>query len=145
MSEIRRALETDYEVIHKLSFDLGYQPEISMVRESLRKILQHPDYEVAVIVEDGKVVGWMNLCVRYRIEDNPFLQIIAVVIDPTKRGMGLGKKFLNYAETQAKKKNLKLIGLYSNKTRIETHKFYRAQGFQETKESFFFTKNIEPK
>ena len=142
MIEIRQAVFSDFESIHKLSHVLVYQPELARLKENLSLVLAHPDYEVVVITENQNVVGWMNLCVRHRIEAESFFQIMAVVVDKEKRGLGLGKKLLNYAESQAKKKNFNFIGLSSGKHRTETHKFYISQGYTREKESYFFSKDI---
>jgi len=142
MIQIRRAHETDLKAIHKLTFELGYSPSEATVLEGLKTLLKHPDYEIAVICKNDLVVGFVQLLVRFRVHDLPFLQIIGVVTDSQKRGLGYGKKLLQHAEARAKEKKLKQVGLYSNKKRTETHKFYKNYGFTEAKESSFFIKEV---
>jgi ribosomal protein S18 acetylase RimI-like enzyme len=146
--EIRQAQLDDAEVIYQLSIQLGYSPTPASVRSSLEILLKHRDYEVVVITEISddlkvqKVVGWITLQLRYRIEDKAFLQVAALVTDESCRGKGYGKKLMNYAEEQARKKELTMVALHSSKSRLKAHGFYEKLGYERKKESFFFIKEV---
>ena len=140
--KIRPATSHDLEPIYQLSSQLGYQPSRETVSSGLQSIQNNPDYETVVLEEDSTVWGWMTLCVRHRIEDVAFLQVAALVTDEKRRGSGFGKMLLDYADRKAREKKLSFVGLYSNIIRTEAHGFYEHVGYQRTKESFFFKKEI---
>lgn len=141
-TEIRTARIDDAPEIQRLAVQLGYNPTLENVLNGLKTILNHADYEIVVIVENARVLGWMSLVVRHRIEDVDFFQIAAIVTEESRRGEGLGKKLIAYAESQAKAKGFAFVGLQSSKRRTEAHKFYENSGFEKSKESFFFEKNL---
>lgn len=140
--QIRRATIEDASAIQRLAVQLGYNPALETVLNGLKTTLSNPDYEPVVIVENETVLGWMNLVIRHRIEDVDFFQIAALVTEESRRGEGLGKKLVAYAETQAKAKGFAFVGLHSSKRRAQAHKFYENSGYQKAKESFFFEKNL---
>lgn len=140
---IRPALVTDLERIHALSIQLGYSPSLPLVRQNLEAMLGHPDCEVVVgTTDDGSVLGWMSLATRLRIEDEPFLEVTALVVDEQTRGTGAGKKLVAYAVASAKKNKLPFVALRSRTSRKEAHGFYEHLGFHKLKESYFFRKDL---
>lgn len=142
-SRIRPARVTDAEDIHRLCAQLEYSPSFDDVVNQLPRLLIHPDYEVLVIQHETQVVGWMTLLKRFRIEDTAFLQVAAVVTEERFRGQGFGKELMEYSKTRAKELSLPFVGLYSSKRRTATHDFYEKIGFKKSKESFFFTKDLD--
>lgn len=141
-SGIRSASMSDAEVIHKLSYQLGYSPTFESVQAHLAQLLVHPDYEVLVIERDREVLGWMTLYKRLRVEDVEFLQVAALVTDERIRGQGLGKSLMAFAEARANEMKLPFVGLHSSLRRTEAHKFYEGIGYSKAKESYFFKKDI---
>lgn len=139
---IRAAQIEDLDSIQKLAVQLGYNPTKETILTGLRELQANGDYEVVVITEADLVVGWMTLCVRHRLEDIPFLQVAAIVTEETRRGSGLGKKLMNYAENRAKEKGLPFVGLHSSKRRSDAHRFYEKTGYEKANESFFFRKTL---
>ncbi len=141
-SGIRQASISDTSVIHKLCYQLGYNPKSDDVRTHLSNLLAHPDYEILVIEKDNEVLGWMSLYKRLRIEDVEFLQVAALVTDERFRGQGLGKSLMAYAEARANEMKLPFVGLHSSMGRIDAHKFYEGIGYTKAKESYFFKKDL---
>lgn len=142
--EIRRAEIGDAKIIHKLSLQLGYSPDLQTVKFNIEKMLALADYDLVVAMdESSQVIGWMSLAIRYRIEDIPFLQVAALVTDETVRGKGAGKLLMNYAADFAQVRRLSFVGLHSSKPRVEAHAFYEHIGYAKAKESFFFRKDLK--
>lgn len=141
--KIRRGSLNDFEVIHQLSWQLGYTPSIEQVKTNITNMLTLKDHDfvVAVNEKDG-VVGWMTLVIRHRIEDTPFLQVAALVTDDNVRGKGVGRLLMNHAAHYAQENNLPFVGLHSSKSRIGAHAFYEHIGYTKAKESYFFRKNL---
>lgn len=140
--QIRPAKIEDAPTIQKLAIQLGYSPTLDTVLKSLRTMQSHRDYEVVVIEEGAQVLGWMTLYIRHRIEDATFLQVAGIVTEESRRGQGLGKQLLQYAEARAKERNLPFVGLHSSKRREEAHRFYEHSGYSKEKESYFFSKDL---
>jgi GNAT superfamily N-acetyltransferase len=142
--KIRKAHINDTEAVHRLSWQLGYSPDLETVQRNISQMLAHADYELVVAVDESSdVIGWMNLSIRHRIEDISFLQVAALVTDEKIRGQGIGRKLMEYAAQYARERKLPFIGLHSSKPRNEAHAFYEHIGYQKTKESFFFRKDTE--
>lgn len=137
---LRNAVPDDFLDIQRLSIQLGYHPTKEHVAKMLEKMSHHSDYEVIVALKDEKVVGWMSLYHRIRIEADSFLQVAALVTDEEVRGEGFGRLLLSYAEEKSKKFGFKCVGLHSSKRRTETHEFYKHVGYSILKESYFFEK-----
>lgn len=142
--KIRKAQISDSDIIHKLSLQLGYTPDLSTVKQNVAHMIKHSDYELVVMTNvSGHLIGWMSLVIRYRIEDVSFLQVAALVIDENVRGRGAGRLLMDYAAEVAKIRHLTFVGLHSSKSRAGAHAFYEHIGYQKAKESFFFRKDMK--
>lgn len=141
LKPIRKASIDDLNAIHRLAGMLGYSPSRENVERALKAMLLNPDYEIVVITEnDESVVGFLTLATRYRLEDVSYLEVAAIVTDENRRGQGLGKQLMQYAEERAREKNFSLIGLRSSIRRSDAHKFYEHLGYEKVKQSFVFHK-----
>lgn len=88
------------------------------------------------------VVGYLLLTKVY----NPIKKISYFIIDnvcvlSSKRGLGVGKKMLDYVDNIAKENNISYITLTSNYQRIAAHKLYEKCGYIK-KETNIFKKEI---
>ncbi len=140
--EIRPASIKDAEAIKRLSVQLGYNPSLDTVTAGLKAMFVRDDYEVVVITEHGDVVGWMSLGIRLRIEDESYFEVLAIVTEESKRGSGLGKSLIQYAEKRSRNHGLSLLMLYSNVIRLEDHKFYEKMGMLKHKQAYLLRKGI---
>lgn len=142
--EVRKARLSDAESIHKLSWQLGYRPDLETTKLNIERMLTHPDYELVVAINTtDQVIGWMSLTVRYRIEDVAFLQVAALVTDEAVCGRGAGRLLMAYADRIAQSRKLPFVGLHSSKPRTAAHAFYEHLGYARAKESLFFRKDVE--
>ena len=142
--EIRRAEISDAKVIYKLTLQLGYLSNLEVTESNIERMLSLSDYDLVVATDEShQVIGWMSLLIRCRIEDLPFLEVAALVVDETARGKGAGKLLMSYATSFAQKHRLSFVGLYSNKNRSHAHSFYESIGYSKAKESFFFKKEVK--
>ena len=60
----------------------------------------------------------------------------AVHIIPAERNKGFGKAMLRWAETRCRERGCGMMQLTSNKQRLDAHRFYRALGYQQSREGF---------
>ncbi len=137
--EIRKATTFDAPRVQELSHQLGYNLSVEEIQKNILSIENKTDYETVVITVDDNTVGWMSLNLRFAIELSPYLQITAIVVDESRRNMGLGKLLLDYAKKSARQNQVSRISLYSNNLRTAAHEFYLKANFKRLKESSFFT------
>ncbi len=141
-SSIREGLVSDKEVIRDLCVQLGYELTVQDAADNIETMRNHPDYELRCILDEGKVVGFVCTCKRFRMVGPPFLQVIALVTDESVRGRGFGRALLKWAEDLATQKRIGFVGLYSQVKRTEAHGFYEKAGYARDKQSFFFKKDL---
>ncbi len=63
-------------------------------------------------------------------------QIEAVRISETYRSSGLGQEMFQWAITQCRKRNCRLVQLTTDKSRPDAHRFYERLGFRATHEGY---------
>ena len=83
--------------------------------------------ETYVLVEDGELVGTMNVRAQ---GDHLFIGSLAV--RPDRQGEGIGKRLMAFAEGRAARADLQEIRLYTNEKMWENLAFYGRLGFEET-------------
>ncbi|MGI9481683.1 MAG: GNAT family N-acetyltransferase [Hyphomicrobiales bacterium] len=84
-----------------------------------------------VAVRDGEIVG------VYQVTYIPYLArggneralIEAVRVASSARGQGIGRKMMEFALDEARKRGCALAQLTTDKTRKEAHRFYESLGF----------------
>jgi len=91
---------------------------------------------------DGRVVGWIHVCVSYWIESNPRAEIGGLVVDEARRGSGVGKLLMQHAEDWARSKRLEAVYLRSNVIRKDAHRFYERLGYKNIKTQYAFSKML---
>ncbi|HLT32567.1 MAG TPA: GNAT family N-acetyltransferase [Aquaticitalea sp.] len=86
-------------------------------------------YLYFLISHSGNFCGYLALVPD--ITDQK-LMISKIYVDSEYRGYGLGLKFLDFAETEARKSNLPLLWLTVNKYNYSAIAWYRKYGFEIT-------------
>ena len=69
-------------------------------------------------------------------EGRPWALVENVVVDEQYRRRGIGRLLMNYAVGKAKETGCHKIGLSSDTSRKEAHKFYRSMGFEASAHGF---------
>lgn len=105
--------------------------------EAFKRIQADANQELIVVEEENlEVIGTLQLSfipyLSYR--GGIKAQIENVMIRKDKRGLGIGKKLLDWAIDRAKEKNAHLLQLTTDKQRPRARKFYEDLGFQATHE-----------
>jgi len=102
----------------------------------------HPDNVVFVACISKKVVGWIHVCINFRIESDSYAEIGGLVVDENYRGKGIGKLLVEEAERWAQEKKFTKLRVRSNVIRKNTHRFYLHFGYKEEKEQKVFGKTF---
>ena len=143
-TEIRIAVEADYEAIARISRDdLGYDCAPALVREKLRRALQSERERVFVAVCDGEVAGYIHAEDYAVLYFETMKNILGLAVAANHRRKGIGTKLLGAVEDWARETGVRQIRLNSGMTRRGAHAFYRANGYTDEKEQTRFIKTLE--
>ena len=104
------------------------------------KLADHTTYIAAQ--PDGTVVGWIDIGITHHLQADPYAEIGGFVVSGDARSLGIGKKLLARAEAWARGRGVRRIVVRSQIARERAHRFYLREGYQQTKTSAVFAKEI---
>ena len=140
---IRTARLEDAPAIAVLATQLGYPTSTEQAEARLRDVLNRADGAVLVAEgEDGTAIGWTHVVGAWRIENDPFAEIVAMVVDETRRSQGIGATLVNAAIDWAGRQGFGTVRVRSNVVRERTHAFYERLGFRRTKSQVVFVRPV---
>jgi ribosomal protein S18 acetylase RimI-like enzyme len=131
MARIRLAAPDDLEAVRRC-IDATFTPYVARIGKPPAPMLQ--DY--AALIREGRIhilegpEGLIGVLVIEPHPDHLFIDTIA--IDPAHHGQGLGRTPMLFAETEARRRRLPEIHLYTHERMTESLPFYAALGFTET-------------
>lgn len=138
---VRKAEQEDADGLHVLMVELmGRDCDRVALEQQLGCILRNPDYALFVACEGGELVGTVMgvACYDPGFNGKRFGIIENVVVAPTARGKGVGRKLFDAVEAWAEDEmNCAYIQLVSGTQRTGAHVFYerigyaRAMGFRK--------------
>ncbi len=140
---IRRATAADLPAIVALLADdaLGKTREAPgdpCYAEAFAAIEADPNQLLAVVEEGGEIVGCLQLSFipGLSLKGMRRGQIESVRIAAARRGGGLGRKMIEWAIDECRRRGCGLVQLTMNKTRKDALRFYQSLGFEATHEGF---------
>ncbi|WP_172369162.1 GNAT family N-acetyltransferase [Sporosarcina jiandibaonis] len=136
---IRNAIETDLVDITNLMAELGYETNISEMKNRLSKLTNNPDYHTIVTELDNEVVGMLGLHIGLAYEfSGCYGRIVCLVVNKQYRKNGIGKKLIDRAKEIISERNGNTLVLNSGnrKNREDAHKFYLDNGFSAKSTGF---------
>ena len=81
---------------------------------------------------DDKVVGYFNVTVEHDIIKDIYLYFIGYVcVDIKYRGLGVGRKMMEFIEEYARERKIAYLELSSGNGRVAAHHLYESLGFLE--------------
>ncbi|PIB38991.1 GNAT family N-acetyltransferase [Maribacter sp. 4G9] len=96
---------------------------------SLERILKDDDYiDVAVCFQDGELIG-IAMMANYKVVSGYKGMIEDVVVSETHQGKGIGRKLMELLLTQAEKRELDDVLLFSGHHRTAAIGLYKSLGF----------------
>lgn len=146
--QIRDATSADWPAVATLLAQLGRPdvrgtPQETPARRLFQSYLERPDTAALVADADGKVVGFVNVEYRQRL-NYPSSQgwIAELIVDEGRRSAGVGKALLQEAEALARSAGCWGVALESANWRGDAHRFYEREGWNQT--ALAFTRFIDP-
>ena len=144
---IRESIHDDIPLILELLYELGRQKpqkdsELEKFEKLLKNYIQENDKKILVAqINNSEIIGMISMVFLPRLNQNTLeLYIPELIISQNYRSKGIGKKLINFSINLGKEKKCHRMRLESGNQRVESHKFYKHLGFENS--SIFFTKNL---
>jgi GNAT superfamily N-acetyltransferase len=130
---IREAVTEDVAAMARLLDELGYPTRAQQVAGRFKRLQADPDTRVFVAVFDGQVVGLAAAHIMQPLEhDEPWCELIALVVTKAQRGKGIGRSLVAAVESEARARRCGGMVLGSGAWRPDAHTFYGQLGYKET-------------
>jgi len=144
---IRESTYDDIPSLLELLYELGRPKpqkdnELEKFTALLKNYMQEDDKKILVAqIVNSKIIGMISIVFLSRLNQNTSeMYIPELIVSQNYHSKGIGKKLLNFSIKLGKEKKCHRIRLESGNQRIESHKFYKHLGFEDS--SIFFTKNL---
>ena len=116
--------------------------ELEKFTALLKNYMQEDDKKILVAqIDNSKIIGMISMVFLSRLNQNTSeMYVPELIVSQNYHSKGIGKKLINFSIEIGKEKKCHRIRLESGNQRIESHKFYKHLGFEDS--SIFFTKNL---
>jgi GNAT superfamily N-acetyltransferase len=139
---VRLARVEDAERVAALATQLGYPTTEEDMQRRLAQVERDEGHVVYVAAQDGRVVGWIHVCVRPLVVVDRAAEIEGLVVDEAHRGRGIGRFLIRQAEQWMRGRDCRTAYVRSNIVRERAHGFYEELGYENIKTSLTFRKTL---
>ena len=129
--------------IHALVLEWGYTASRLRTKAWLEAIANSPDHQLFVALSGGSVVGWIAVEKRLFLSELFVAEITGLVVGSRARRAGIGQLLVQSAEDWSSSMGLPRVVVRSNVTRLESHGFYPAVGYTQSKTTHVYTKDLK--
>ena len=130
---IRRATIDDSAALAPLMTQLGYSTTDEQMRARVSPLLMDLNYQAMVATLEDRLVGMIGLRVDLGYEyDGVQARIVALVVDESCRGSGIGSQLVEAGERWARERGAHKVMVNTAHRRTQTHAFYRSVGYEST-------------
>ncbi|BCS53621.1 GNAT family N-acetyltransferase [Geobacter sp. SVR] len=131
--EIRNACQKDADRIAGLLTQLGYPGTERFISEKIEALTRHPDEELAVVVENGEILGVISVHFIPQLAlPGDFARISYLCVDEAARSRGVGRLLEAWCEQIARERGCDRIELHCHSRREAAHRFYHRRGYEES-------------
>src|SRR4051794_10899203 len=103
---IRKAKIEDWKAINELLNQLDYPDTETYIKDNIEILLAHPDEELLVYEDDGKVLAFISLhFIPQLAVKGDFARISYFAVDTTIRSKGIGRLIEEFCTDLANKRN----------------------------------------
>jgi GNAT superfamily N-acetyltransferase len=145
MTRIRGARREDAPRLAALSGELGYPMTADDAVRRLADLESHGDHALLVAETDGRVAGWIQVCLPRIFETPKSAEIAGLVVDSAERGRGVGRDLVAAAAGWAAERGCVAVRVRTNVIRERAHAFYVREGFLEVKTQKVLEKKLPSK
>ncbi len=129
---LRPATSADAERIASLFTDEGFPVGASGVSARLERF-DAPGSSVIVADGGGELLGFIAIHVVQRFEhDEPFVRIVALVVDPGVRERGVGRLLMEEAEAVGARDGAAFVEVTAGHHRADARRFYESLDYDST-------------
>ena len=139
---VREVRIEDAEAVAQLSGELGYPAASEEMARRIQTQMAQPGHAVFVACQDERVVGWIDVRITHHLQSGPAVEIGGLVVSVEARSLGIGGTLLARAEEWAHEQGIRRIVVRSQIARERAHRFYLERGYQRTKTSAVFFKQV---
>ena len=141
--QIRSIEPRDTDAVNLLIRQLGYERTLEGARSWIDRVAARGTEQAAFVAcMDEEVCGWVEVSIEQRLQTTPFALIGGLVVKEGVRGMGVGRRLCEQAETWTRQRGLDTLRLTSRSTREAAHQFYLRAGYRQVKTSLAFEKKL---
>lgn len=134
---IRAATLEDNMKIASLLDQLNYPVENSLLKNKIGQLINHPDHHLLVFEDKGEVLAMMSIHFVPQVAlQGDFAIISYLAVDEGARNSGIGKELEEHCVQLAKDHNCDRIQVHCHIRRVDAHRFYERQGYQESRKYF---------
>jgi GNAT superfamily N-acetyltransferase len=139
---IREIAAADAAAAAMLSGELGYPVSAEIMERRIESLRCSAEHVVYVACVAGEVVGWIDAGVIHHLQAEPRAEIGGLVVSSAARSGGIGCRLVARAEKWAAQRGLTSVVVRSQIAREGAHRFYLREGYERTKTSAVFTKQL---
>jgi GNAT superfamily N-acetyltransferase len=138
----RKDLPRIVELLAQLSLDdsqeLPEEPLQASYGAAFDEVERDNRQRLLVLEVAGRIVGTLAVVVVPNVghQGKPYALVENVVVDEAGRGQGHGEALMRAAIDVARKAGCYKVSLFSNKRRVDAHRFYGKLGFEPRHEGF---------
>lgn len=126
----------------ELSAQFGYPVNKAVMEERIQRLTRH-SHTVIVACHHEALVGWIDVGVVEHLQSGTYAEIGGLVVSEVCRSQGVGARLVEAAEQWALERGMTRIVVRSQMAREAAHRFYRRQGYAQTKTSAVFAKMLQ--
>ncbi|ALM86166.1 GNAT family N-acetyltransferase [Bordetella sp. N] len=136
--EIRTPSVADAPVIAQLLASLGYPGTESFIEQRIAQLVAHPDEAVLGAWKDSVLLGIISLHFIPQLAlVGDFCRISYFCVSEQARGEGIGALLESEAVSLARERGCDRIELHCHSRRVDAHRFYLRQGYEDSPKYFF--------
>jgi len=139
MATYKAISESDIEVLVSMMQDFyaidGYPIDVKKSRELFRKFIRESNLGQCWSIEhEGKTAGYVILTFLFSFEFGGNIAFVdELFIKAEFRGKGIGKESIDFIQSEARKRDLKLLYLEVEPHNLAAKKLYKSKDFDEHK------------
>jgi GNAT superfamily N-acetyltransferase len=137
-AHIRPGHAGDAPALARLCSELGYPSSAAQIRARLRRLDGAEHGLFVAEAADGELRGVVDVHVRLVLEEDPFAELIALVVTGSARGEGVGSALVAEAARWARARRLAKLWVRVSLWRDGTPRFYERLGFRLCKQQRVF-------
>jgi PhnO protein len=137
-TQVRQATESDLPDVYRMMCQLEeHELDPDVFKQKYTENLRNPSIHYLVAAQEDRPIGFISLHMQPLLHhDGKVAEIQELIVDPTVRSQGTGKKLVEQARQLAIANNCESFEVTTNTKRLRTQEFYAKNGFTQTHVKF---------